>query len=399
MSTTDLQLGQISQVVFSIVAKGKKNNSLNSLTPRLVRNEVEKELGLSKNTLDVPKYKEIVKRAINDAMQSGQTQGESASGDRKKTGKNSSTPKAGESGRSPLLKSAKSKEIISDSDSGVEPTPSTSRSNVKSGLSAHADEESEPVRSSSKAKSSKVASGAAKRSSAATKTAQPEPKRKRASAPIVQSDSDVYISDTKPKVSSSSHHIPDKNKSDSEVSSLVDEPRKKKSRRKSASSDTGKPKAKSTRSKKPVQSLSKEEETIKELKTLVRACGVHKIWAKELNGLDLDSQIIHIRKILRDLGMKGRMSMEQATRIRDRREFAQELDDVQRFGRAIAAGKPFETDGTSKRVSKRGGDEDKKSDDASGHESDSASDRQQPIVNNARKSIMAFLQDQSSDDD
>lgn len=56
-------------------------------------------------------------------------------------------------------------------------------------------------------------------------------------------------------------------------------------------------------------------------------------------------------------------------------------DDVQRFGRAIAAGKPFET-GTSKRVS-RGGDEEDKiipDDDASGQESESSSDRQQPVV-------------------
>ncbi len=55
-------------------------------------------------------------------------------------------------------------------------------------------------------------------------------------------------------------------------------------------------------------------------------------------------------------------------------------DDVQRFGRAIATGKPFESEGTSKRVSERGGDKDKKSDDASGQESESASDRQQPVV-------------------
>ncbi|KAH9024965.1 hypothetical protein EDB84DRAFT_1505661 [Lactarius hengduanensis] len=388
MSTTDPEPGQISQVVFSIVSKGRENKSLSSLTPRLVRNEVEKELGLPKNTLDVPKYKDI---------QSEQTPGASASRDRK-TGKTGSIPKAGQSGgRSSLSKSAKSKEVISDSDSAVEPT---SRSNVKLDMSAHADEESEPVRPSSKAKSSKPVSGVAKRSSPATKTAQPGPKRKRVSAPIVlQSDSDVEISDTEPKVSSSSHRIPDENKSDSEFSSLVDEPIKKKNRRKSASSDTGKLKAKSARAKKPVEPLSKEEETIKELKALVWACGVRKMWAKELTGLDLDSQIVHIRKTLRDLGMKGRMSMEQATRIRGRREFAQELDDVQSFGRAVAAGKPFQTEGPSKRVSKRGGDKDKIPDDASDQDSESASDRQQPVVNNARKSIMAFLQDQSSDDD
>jgi len=126
---------------------------------------------------------------------------------------------------------------------------------------------------------------------------------------------------------------------------------------------------------------------------------VHKIWSKELNGLDVNSQITHIRKILSDLGMKGRLSTEQATRIRDRREFAQELDDVQRFGRAIAAGKPFESEGTSRHVPKRGGNKDEKSDDVSDKDSESASDHQQPVVNNARRSIMAFLQDQSSEDD
>ena len=86
MSTTDPQPGQISQVVFSIVSKGRENKSLrsvsvfyltpprrcdtahSSLTPRLVRSEVENVLGLPKNTLDVPKYREIVKHAINDAM-------------------------------------------------------------------------------------------------------------------------------------------------------------------------------------------------------------------------------------------------------------------------------------------------------------------------------------------
>lgn len=52
---------------------------------------------------------------------------------------------------------------------------------------------------------------------------------------------------------------------------------------------------------------------------------MRKMWTKELNGLDHNAQVTHIRKILSDLGMKGRLSTEQAIRIRDRREFAQEL--------------------------------------------------------------------------
>ena len=39
-----------------------------SLTPRLVRSEVENKLGVPNGTLDLPTYKELVKRTIHDAM-------------------------------------------------------------------------------------------------------------------------------------------------------------------------------------------------------------------------------------------------------------------------------------------------------------------------------------------
>lgn len=56
------------------------------------------------------------------------------------------------------------------------------------------------------------------------------------------------------------------------------------------------------------------------------------------------------------------------------------LDDVQRFGNAIAAGKPFETQGPSRRVTKRGDDKDENPEDASDQESESASEHQKPVV-------------------
>jgi hypothetical protein len=56
------------------------------------------------------------------------------------------------------------------------------------------------------------------------------------------------------------------------------------------------------------------------------------------------------------------------------------LDDVQKFGNAIAAGKPFDSQGTSRRVSKRGGDKDDNPDEASDQESESVSDHQRPVV-------------------
>jgi hypothetical protein len=77
---------QISRLVASVVLKARENDSLrcvtkpatigdpdckcilSSLTPRLVRSEVENKLGIPGGTLDAPAYKSIVKSAIHDAM-------------------------------------------------------------------------------------------------------------------------------------------------------------------------------------------------------------------------------------------------------------------------------------------------------------------------------------------
>ena len=56
------------------------------------------------------------------------------------------------------------------------------------------------------------------------------------------------------------------------------------------------------------------------------ACGVRKVWSKEFKDLDKPSdQIRRLRQILTDLGMTGRMSMEQAKAIKQKREFEKEL--------------------------------------------------------------------------
>ncbi|KAK0202518.1 hypothetical protein DFS33DRAFT_907216 [Desarmillaria ectypa] len=109
---------------------------------------------------------------------------------------------------------------------------------------------------------------------------------------------------------------------------------------------------KKTVDKKP---LDKDDTTIKRLKSLVLACGVRKPWAKLFEDVDRPSQQIKIIKdILTELGMKGRMSMEQAKAIREKREMEQELADVQSFeksfvsrssrGRAAAEKKAVESD-------------------------------------------------------
>jgi hypothetical protein len=59
---------------------------------------------------------------------------------------------------------------------------------------------------------------------------------------------------------------------------------------------------------------------------LVVACGIRKMWAKEFKDIDTPSQQIkRLKEILAELGMTGRLSLEQAKAIKEKRELAQEL--------------------------------------------------------------------------
>lgn len=56
------------------------------------------------------------------------------------------------------------------------------------------------------------------------------------------------------------------------------------------------------------------------------ACGTRKVWSKVFQGLDSPQQQIRkLKEMLSDLGMTGRMSLEQAKAIKEKRELAQEL--------------------------------------------------------------------------
>lgn len=52
---------------------------------------------------------------------------------------------------------------------------------------------------------------------------------------------------------------------------------------------------------------------------------MRKIWAREFKDMDEHGQIRHLKKLLADLGMTGRLSMEKAKAIKAKRELAQEL--------------------------------------------------------------------------
>ncbi|KAK0466936.1 uncharacterized protein EV420DRAFT_655659 [Desarmillaria tabescens] len=143
------------------------------------------------------------------------------------------------------------------------------------------------------------------------------------------------------------------------------------------------PSTKKVADKKP---SDKDDATIKRLKSLVLACGVRKPWAKLFEGVDRPSQQIKtIKDILTELGMKGRMSMEQAKAIREKREMEQELADVQSFEKSFVS-----------RSSRSRATAEKKAVESDQDDSDEEI-TEKPVKRkmSARQSIMAFLGDDS----
>ncbi|OJA08073.1 hypothetical protein AZE42_02235 [Rhizopogon vesiculosus] len=125
----------------------------------------------------------------------------------------------------------------------------------------------------------------------------------------------------------------------------------------------------------------------KQDKAMVVACGVRKVWKKEFADLDTPSeQIKRLKEILKDLGMSGRLSLEKAKSIRAKRELAQELKDVQEFAETSRRREMRKENGVSE-------NEDL------GSESDDEDDT--PPIKKKRTagaSILAFLQDQSDEE-
>jgi len=185
------------------------------------------------------------------------------------------------------------------------------------------------------------------------------------------------------------HSTQNPSKSDSEVSSLFGDSFRSKP---DSSTLTSKQATKSGGKRQQLKAqssgnLSKNDATIQKLKSLINACGVRKPWAKVLQDCpNAAHQIAKLREILASLGMTGRLSMEQAKKIKMKRELAQELEDVQSFEQSMV-----------NRNSKRRAMSVSESRDLNAVNSD---DGQQPPKRKSKtlKCIEAFLEDQSEED-
>ncbi|KAJ2089937.1 hypothetical protein IW138_003067 [Coemansia sp. RSA 986] len=86
------------------------------------------------------------------------------------------------------------------------------------------------------------------------------------------------------------------------------------------------PKPKRVKSSSSSKSISAGSKTsIDNLKSYVNKCGLRKVWSKELAGMNGAQQIRHLKKILEDLGMEGRPTVEKCKKIKAKRELQAEL--------------------------------------------------------------------------
>ncbi|KAF2858875.1 hypothetical protein K470DRAFT_220257 [Piedraia hortae CBS 480.64] len=114
---------------------------------------------------------------------------------------------------------------------------------------------------------------------------------------------------------------------ESDMSSLIDEPPRKK--RQSRSED---PKPKGKKAAKKNKDMSSDEEEIKRLQGWLSKCGMKRVWGKELKKYDTNKEKIrHLKALLHDVGMTGRYSLDKAKQIKVARELAIDLEDTKEF--------------------------------------------------------------------
>ncbi|KAI8938657.1 hypothetical protein NX059_004527 [Plenodomus lindquistii] len=147
----------------------------------------------------------------------------------------------------------------------------------------------------------------------------------RPSAPAVDDESDVEpVAPVKSAKAGG-------NDSDSDLSSVIDEEPVKKQRKKK---DASAPATKKTPKPKPTKSTTPsdpEQARIKELQGWLVKCGIRKVWSRdpELSKCTTSAEKITVLKnMLKDVGMDGKFSIEKAAKIKEKREFAKDLEAI-----------------------------------------------------------------------
>lgn len=179
-------------------------------------------------------------------------------------------------------------------------------------------------------------------------------------------------------------------KSDSEMSVLLDDSPPKNKRQKKEPAAKTKKEAKPTKATaKSTKSRGEDDPDTAEIKRLqgwLVKCGIRKVWSKELASCDTSKEKIkHLKAMLKDAGMDGKYSVEKAAKIKEKREFAKDLAAIQE-GEAAWGKAGEETSGRPRRRAAAAaasrtvqkivfeGDDEEDEEDGDGEEDDESSD-------------------------
>ncbi len=135
---------------------------------------------------------------------------------------------------------------------------------------------------------------------------------------------------SKPEIEGADDDASSGEKSDSDMSVVIDEELQPKGKGKKKDSQDAKPKkSKAARSTAPADENPDQAE-IKRLQGWLVKCGTRKLWGKELKPYETPrAKIKHLKDMLTEIGMTGRYSQEKASQIKEARELAADIEAVQ----------------------------------------------------------------------
>ncbi|KAJ8110758.1 hypothetical protein OPT61_g6485 [Boeremia exigua] len=311
-------LKKLQDVVISLHKAGNTDD----LTVKRVRTRAEEALGLPAGFLKGSEWKQKSQDAIVDAV-------ENYCGDEPEPVKSKPAPKASKP-KAP----AKKPESRTENTRGVKrkatapkKQPQKRRKTVSSedDMSDElSDAESEPAKKPVR-RAKKVVEEDSEEEEVTPK------KLTKKAKPVVEDDDDSDIERATPLAKETRTPPPaDKGDvSESELSSLLDESPAKNKRQKKAPAakkkEPAKPKAKAASK----AADDPDQAEIKRLQSWLVKCGIRKVWSKELAKFDTSKEKIrHLKGLLSDAGMDGRYSDEKAAKIKEKREFAKDLEAI-----------------------------------------------------------------------
>ncbi|SOV04184.1 uncharacterized protein UDID_02191 [Ustilago sp. UG-2017a] len=206
---------------------------------------------------------------------------------------------------------------------------------------------SQPKASTSRSSSPKKASPAKTSPPKSTKSAKPTKKgpakRKQPSSDEERVEEDDYNGsnverdyEDSVQAAAASNSDSSEPEAEEEFSELEEDTSISRARKKSKPNQTKLTSSSTSKSKSPRTSStggSEAEQRLARLKKLVVECGVHKPWKKlyeaaSISKTDFAGQCRIVQDVLKELGMTGKGSTEQAKKIREQREFANELESL-----------------------------------------------------------------------